>query len=146
MTRPLLRWIAHLMVLVMVAAQLAVAAYACQELQPGGAAIVAGAVIRAEVPPGQTPTSMQFRSNSDCHDEAAVADLDSPNLCAEHCKAGQQSDRLPVVAIALATQGGWYLRPVLAEPSPARRPTASHAHALALTAPPHAIEHCVRRT
>ncbi len=146
MTRPLLRWIARLMVLVMVSAQLAVAAYACQELQPGGAATLAAAVVRAEIRTDQTPTSTQSRSNSDCHDMAAMADLDSPNLCAEHCKAGQQSDRLPVVAIAPAAQGGWYLRPVLAEPSPARRPTASHAHALALTAPPHAIEHCVRRT
>lgn len=140
------RWIARLLVLVLVSAQLTVAAYACPELQAGNVVALAQAGEMAQAEHEQTPPTTQAQATGGCHDMAVMLDPESPTLCAEHCKAGQQSERVPVLAIAAAAQGGWYLRPVLAEPSPARRATASRAHALVLSAPPHAIEHCVRRT
>lgn len=144
MTRNMLRFVAHLMVLVVLLAQVAVAAYACPAL-----------LAPASAAPGTTPPTevIAVLANGmapDCADMAARPAHEPSVVCAEHCKTGQQSDRIEAVSLASAALGNWYLRPAPAEAAPTRNPnparTHAWAHALALTAPPHAIVHCVRRT
>lgn len=138
LVRRLVRWI----VAVLLLGQLAVAAYACP-------ALVANAA----------DTQQRYAIGADCvmadSDEALVADsaispvaldLESPNLCAEHCKAGQQSDQtstlnVPGAALPVAFENN---PPLTVESR--LRPTASRVNALVSACPPHAILHCVRRS
>jgi hypothetical protein len=129
--RPLLRGVARLMAVVLVFAQLAVAAYACPALQPV-----------AVESPAAAPMAMA-EDASDC--VRMALDPSAPNLCAEHCKYGQQSDRVTTVSVPPALLAALYplVAPRAARPPP--RPAAAPLEALVAASAPHAILHCVYR-
>ena len=80
MTRSWLRTVARGLVGVLLFAQMAIAAYACPALSSAGAAEM------------QMPASFAVPM-PDCNAVAGAMDPSAANLCAEHCKSGQQSDQ-----------------------------------------------------
>lgn len=136
--RGLVRWV----VVVLLLGQLAIAAYACPALRVNVADV--GQSSFAGV-----ACDMAVAGEGMLADGSALLgalDIGSPNLCAEHCKQGHQSDQTSSITVPAAT----VLAPV--ENNPPRlvesrlRPRASSLNALVSTCPPHAILHCVRRT
>jgi hypothetical protein len=122
--------ICHVLVGVFLFAQLAVSGYACPGLMQPASQMAAMQVEETGAMPG-----------------CDQMDQKAPNLCAEHCKVGQQSHdtaSLPVVmAPALSLR---YVLPGEAEAiEAAAAPHASSDPLLAATPPPHAILHCVFR-
>lgn len=141
MSRRLTRSIARMLAFVLLASQLAISAYACPAL--AGAPRVAAATLDAtaeEAAAESAPAPMPG-----CSGMAAALDPDSANLCAEHCKLGQQSHDVPNVAVPIPVLTALYalsLSPVLA---PAPRPAAARLDALVAASPPLAVLHCVYR-
>jgi hypothetical protein len=136
LSRALLRRLAACVAGVLLFAQMAIAAYAC----PG---IASASSDR----PAATVASSLPMADCDGMGGASGAALDpaAPNLCAEHCKFGQQSDQaatlsVPVVALALL-----YTVPPMPAQAAAPRPSAASISALVAASPPHAIAHCVYR-
>lgn len=126
LTRSLRQWICKLMVGVILLAQMSIAAYAC--------------------PRTSAPTAMSMDMVG-CEQMAGSIDMDKafPNLCAEHCHQGHQSDMtqvpsLPAIAlislytVAQATAGQASSGPWLPDPVP-----------LAAPPPPLSILHCCFR-
>jgi len=103
-------------------AQWAVAAYACPTLSSSG-----GASARQAQPMS-----------------GACEDIAAPNLCAEHCKAGQQSDHTMQVSVPAAVLRALYAL----VPSLAAGPTGAPGEVperYAVGALPHSILHCCLR-
>jgi hypothetical protein len=121
---------------VLLSAQMAIAAYAC----PGLSSAPAGHPRSADVAAAPASTPMV-----NCDDMTGAMDPSSPNLCAEHCKYGQQSDQAATLSVPVAVLTALYTTapvPVMAPPS---RPAAATLSALVAASPPHAIAHCVYR-
>jgi len=79
-----------------------------------------------------------------CNEPMPSMDPSSPNLCAEHCKYGQQSDRCPTVDVPPALLTPLYA--TVGAPAVAPRPcVTAWLSALVAASPPHAIAHCVWR-
>lgn len=80
-----------------------------------------------------------------CAEDSFNSATDSANLCAEHCKYGNQGDQLRLPATAPAVWQALYPAAVEsthgARPLPMRPPDARVP-----IGPPHAIVHCVLRT
>jgi hypothetical protein len=105
-------------------AQWSVAAYAC----PSPAAPAADMMMAA-----------------DCEGMASRLDPASPNLCAEHCQFGEQSDQLRIPTAPTVALISLYVVPLvsaLAEPS---QLTIVSSGLLAARPPPHTILHCCFR-
>lgn len=126
-TRALTRLIGRLLIGVVLFAQLAVAAYACPKLEARGHVQQAMAMMNG----------------------CAGMDMsqDDANLCAEHCKVGQQSNdtaRLPVAFTPV--EALLYVLPdeQLAE-ADAESTQPAPDPLLAAAPPPHALLHCVWR-
>lgn len=132
MRRSFLRSVARCLAGVLLAAQMAIAAYACPGLSAalGGTASNAGVAAVAERMPG-------------CAGMGIALDPDSANLCAEHCKYGQQSDHASTLTVPTALLTALYTT----VPEPPRCPAmaANRSGAPAAAFPPHAILHCVFR-
>ena len=129
-----LRGLALGFVFALLFAQFAVAAHACASLR---AVAVAGEGVTAAAMP--------------CADHLADATadpaVDGGNVCAEHCKAGQQNHQpaaLDLPAAALTLRYVVAALPAACAASP--RLAAATPDADAPAGPPHAILHCVRRT
>lgn len=142
------RWIARGLVGVLLFGQFAVAAYACPRLASALAGVqqaesprARGASMEAE-PGAAAANSMP----ADCSQAMGGSDVAQPNLCAEYCKAGQQSDHVPGLAWPPVLPVLLYriAAPPLALPG--RRPAATSVSALLASTPPHFLLHCVRRT
>lgn len=140
MKRSLLRSIARCLIGVLLFGQLAIAAYACPALL--------SAVTAAEQ--GERPSvasqAAHPTSASNCDDSMGATDPASPNLCAEHCKAGKQSDHAPSIVVPVAWPVVLYENLPLAPIAPGLRPARSSLSGPVAASPPHAILHCVRRT
>jgi hypothetical protein len=143
MTRSFLRDWARGLAGVVLLAQLAISAYAC----PG---VVSSMTANMQMPP--TSASPEQRSDSstvapmsNCDDMGGTMDSSSPNLCAEHCKYGQQSDYAPTSNVPLAALTALYVTPLVPVTAPPPRPAAATLSALVAASPPHAIVHCVYR-
>jgi hypothetical protein len=153
-TRAVRQWVCRVLIGTMLFAQMAVAAYACPGLSsaleqarqgPAVAATMglgmASADDRAMVPGDATaaPEAM------DCEHMGAAIDKASPNLCAQHCQQGHQSDQASTVAVPLVVLTSLY---TLASPSETalvpHSPTAQPG-AFAAVSPPHSILHCCFR-
>jgi hypothetical protein len=149
MTRRLVHLIARGLVGVLLFAQLAIAAYACPALSSGA------------LDTDPMASSMQLASNTTtvvnagadtatqtppCGDMAGMTDTGSANLCAEHCKFGQQSDHATTLTIPVAVLAPLLLTPWAPEATQPPRPAAASLSALVAASPPHAILHCVYRT
>jgi hypothetical protein len=132
--RTLLRRIATLVAGVLLFAQLAVAAYACPLSQPiGGADMSTVDAGKVSAMPG-------------CNEPMGTLDPASPNLCAEHCKQGQQSDRASFgIVVPPVLLNALYETPSVREPVHEPPQAGAWLSALVAASPPHAIAHCVLR-
>lgn len=146
MTRSFLRGVARGLVGVVLMAQLAISAYAC----PG---VLSSTAANMQMPPASASPEERGGSNtgtpmahmSNCDDMGGAMDSSSPNLCAEHCKYGQQSDHAPTFNVPSAVLTALYFTPMVPVTAPAPRPAAATLSALVAASPPHAILHCVHR-
>lgn len=146
MKRGLLRQVARCLAAVLFLTQLMVAAYAC----PGMSSAMAARAQTGQTEQLMSASALQGEEAAlaapmpNCSDMAGAMDPDAANLCAEHCKYGQQSDQAPTLAVPAAILSALYATPVVP-------PTALPRSAAVLTgmpvaaAPPHAILHCVFR-
>lgn len=146
MTRNVLRMIARGLVGVVLFAQMAVASYACPDV---AAALAAGKPLPvSSASQGEANDSSSASTNLwtiNCDDMAGTMDRSSANLCAEHCRYGQQSDQASTVSVPAAMLTVLYITPLPPEAAVPSRPAAAMMSALAAAFPPHAILHCVYR-
>jgi hypothetical protein len=132
--RTSLRRIATLVAGVLLFAQLAVAAYACPLPQPIGGADMS------------TVDAGNVSAMPGCNEPMSTLDPASPNLCAEHCKQGQQSDRASFgIVVPPALLNALYEAPAVREPVHEPPQPGAWLSALVAASPPHAIAHCVLR-
>jgi len=146
MTRNFLRRVARGLVGVVLLAQLSIAAYAC----PGiSSALQASRQAAASGTPMSEPADAAALGIAEqaptCDDMVGAMDPTSANLCAEHCKYGQQSDQASTVNMPAAALVALYALPLAPQTVPPPRPAAASMSALVAASPPHAILHCVYR-
>lgn len=130
MNRLWLRRLARGAIGVLLFAQLAVAAYACPTLFS-----VAATSVPAVASHGP-----------DCGDPSGGMDPAATNLCAEHCKSGQQSAQASTMTVPAALLSVRYTMPLVPVRAPPPRSAAASISALVAGEPPHTILHCVYRT
>ncbi len=146
MTRAVLRNIARGLVGVLLFAQMAVASYACPDVAAALAtAQQTAAAIQSQTDASAAPLAASTERTGECVTMAGTMDPQSPNLCAEHCRYGEQSDRLPSFTLPAATLTALYVTPLLPEVAAPLRLAAASMSALVAACPPHAILHCVYR-
>jgi hypothetical protein len=136
--------VARALVGVLLLAQLTIAAYAC----PGLASALQGDVPSADGAANHAATatsSAAMIASPSCDDMAGAMDPESANLCAEHCKYGQQGSQASTVAVPVALLAVLYATPLVPETAPPPRPAAATMSALVAASPPLAILHCVYR-
>lgn len=138
MTRGMVRTVARWLVGVLLFAQMAIAAYAC----PGLASAMTGDMQAGDS--GVTPMVMSTQMVN-CDDMAGAMDPASANLCAEHCKYGQQSDHATTLVVPAVVLTALYATPLVPEALPPSRPAAATLSALVAASPPHTVLHCVYR-
>jgi hypothetical protein len=146
MRRSFLRVVARGLVGVLFTAQMAIAAYACPALS-------SGAMGNAQMPAESASLDDQSTAAADkpvapmsnCEEMAGTMDAALPNLCAEHCKYGQQSDYASTLNAPTAVLTALYAVPPVPVPALLPRPAAATMSALVAASPPHAILHCVHR-
>ena len=141
MTRSLNRSIARLLACVLLLAQLAVSAYACPSL-----ATMSPRIAMTDVGVAADGASIDSDASAmpGCTGMGAL-DQESANLCAEHCKVGQQSHEVPGVAVPLPLLTALYAVPLTPIEGPPPRPTAARIDALVAASPPLAVLLCVYR-
>jgi hypothetical protein len=141
LTRATVRRVAAGLAGVLLCAQMAIAAYAC----PGLALVTAADAEAATA--SAAPAVSAPMANCDGMNGATGSALDpaAPNLCAEHCKYGQQSDQAGTLSVQAAVLTALYAVQPVPVASPAPRPAAATLCALVAASPPHAIAHCVYR-
>lgn len=150
MTRGLVRMVARGLIGLLLFSQLAIAAYACPALSAGlaggssNAMSVPMALDAVAVTDNARDSAMQ---GSPCADMVGVTYTASSNLCAEHCKYGQQSDHASTLTIPVVLLSALYpMTPWASETAPPLHLAAASLSALVAASPPHAILHCVSRT
>ena len=127
--------------------QLAIAAYACPALSAGQAGGSSTEMSMAQDAVAATDdagdSAMQ---GSPCADMVGATDTASGNLCAEHCKYGQQSDHASTLTVPAVLLSALYpMTPWVPETASPPRPAAASLSALVAASPPLAILHCVSR-
>jgi hypothetical protein len=80
-----------------------------------------------------------------CADMAGPMDPSFANLCAEHCRQGQQSDHAATLTVPAALLTALYITPLAPAPVAVLRPAADATRRLVAAAPPHTILHCCFR-
>ena len=134
MTRSFKQWVGRGLIGLLLFAQLAIAAYACP---PQLQALADAAIAQQQEMPGVN-----------CEQMAGPADDAAPNLCAEHCRFGEQLGAQPLPQPLPALMVSLYVLP----PTPAETrmpvswPATPSLEDLAEAFPPHAILHCCLRT
>lgn len=147
MTRSFLKAVARGLIGVVLMTQVVISAYACPAM--AGAAAVTQHMPAERASAGDrsdADTAMPMAQAGNCDDMAGALDTSSPNLCAEHCKQGQQSaDHTPSPAVAQALLTALY-RVTLSTATPTAE-AAYYVPGMLLRAadPPHAIAHCCLR-
>lgn len=146
MTRAFLRAVARGLIGVVLMAQMIISAYACPAISQAAEAAMqmpsAGASADEQ---GQADADLSMAQMSNCDDMAGAMDPAAPNLCAEHCKYGKQSDHAPTLNAPAAVLTALYAMPLVPITAPPPRPAAATLSALVAASPPHAILHCVHR-
>ena len=131
------RFVGRLLIGVMVFAQMAIAAYACPALLSG------------DRPDGMAMTVSH--TSSAATEDGVMAGCDqmdrgAANLCAEHCRFGEQSaDHSPAPTVAAALLTALYILPVQPEPIGHVRLRADMDTERVAASAPHAILHCCFR-
>ncbi len=146
MTRSLMHLIARGLIGVLLFAQLAIAAYACPALSSGAMDTAPSASMQMASDASTAVEASVDASTPPCGDMLGMTDAGSPNLCAEHCKFGQQSDHASTLTVPVALLSPLLLTPWAPETTQPPRPAAASLSALVAASPPHAILHCVYRT
>ena len=150
MTRHFLRSVCRALIGAVLLAQMAVSAYAC----PGLLSATAMKMPMAAAAPSGTDssafaTAMPAPLPMNCDDMrkemSMPMDPEFPNLCAEHCHQGQQSDQAATLTVPGALLTELYVTPPAPEPAVAPRPAAAAARAADAASPPLAILHCCLR-
>lgn len=155
MKRGFVRGLARCLAGVLFLAQMTIAAYACPglsstiaagapmgQMQPMAQASAA-ATPQVEVSSDPGAAAMAARM-PDCSDMAGAIEPDAANLCAEHCKYGQQSDHASNLAVPAVILNALYTTPAV-PPKPLPRSAAALTDAQVAASLPHAILHCVFR-
>ncbi len=150
MTHGLVRMVARGLIGLLLFSQVAIAAYACPALSaglPGGSASAISTPMAQDAVAATDDASGSAVQGSPCADMVGATDTTSGNLCAEHCKYGQQSDHSSTLTVPAVLLSAIYpLTPWVPETAPPARPAAASLSALVEASPPHAILHCVSRT
>ncbi|CAN7776946.1 hypothetical protein LJR290_007857 [Variovorax sp. LjRoot290] len=147
MKRRWLHRVGRALIGVLLFAQMAIAAYACPGLLPGTSTemqMLSGNAATLEVSNTAMSTAAS-QATSPCADMAGATDP-SPNLCAEHCRYGQQSDHAPTLTVPVVLLTTLFITPYATDVAMRPRPAAAASSALASVDPPHAILHCCLRT
>lgn len=121
----------------MLFAQLAIAAYACPTPRSAGAQSQPTAVADAAM-----------AAMPDCSQMAGAPDEAAPNLCAEHCRFGQQGNQSHVPVLPAVTLVSLYTVAATAPEDAATLPVAVRTASLSLPVAvpiPHTILHCCIR-
>ncbi|URI12008.1 hypothetical protein MW290_32715 (plasmid) [Aquincola tertiaricarbonis] len=146
MTRSFLKAVARGLVGVVLATQMLIAAYACPSLAlPAATAMQMPDASISAVEQSSANADMSAAQAGNCDDMAGALDPAAPNLCAEHCKYGQQSDHAPTLNAPAVVLAALYSLPLVPVTAPPPRPAAATLSALVAASPPHAILHCVHR-
>ena len=146
MTRSFLRAVARCLVGGLLMAQMAIAAYACPALSSGATGNMQTSAPSASLDgPGQADAAVSMAHHGNCGDMAGTMDASLPNLCAEHCKVGQQSDKAPTLTTPAAVLTALYAMPLVPQPALPPRSAAGTLSALVAASPPHTVLHCVYR-
>ncbi|CAM3698467.1 hypothetical protein [Roseateles saccharophilus] len=131
-TRALNQLICRVLIGLVLFAQFAVASYACPTGEYGS----------AHAPVHALEQVVDAASHG-----AGDLDHKAPNLCAEHCKTGQQAnDASPAPVIAQPTPGLFYVLTGVEADTAGAQAVAATDPLLDVPPPPHAILHCVLRT
>lgn len=145
MNRRFLKAVCRWLIGVVLLAQLAVSAYACPGLLSGVAMDMPASTEAAASDDAGAAAPMSVSNAINCDDMSGAMDQLHPNLCAEHCHQGQQSDHSATLNVPAVVLAALYLTPLAPEPAAAPRPAADVASALVAASPPHAILHCCFR-
>lgn len=146
MTRSFLKAVARGLIGAVLMTQMIIAAYACPAMsQPSATNMQMPAASASANEQSSANADMPMAQMSNCDDFAGTMDSSSPNLCAEHCKVGQQSDHAPTLNAPAAVLTALYVTPLVPVMAPLPRPAAATLSALVAAFPPHAILHCVHR-
>ena len=140
MSRASTRFIARLLVAVLLLAQWSIAAYACPGLGSATPAMRIGPAMVA------APAATAEAEMPGCTGMVAALDQDATNLCAEHCKVGQQSHEVPAVSVPQPWLSALYAVPLVPLALPPARPWTSTLDALVAASPPLAVLHCIYRS
>ncbi|MEO6407889.1 MAG: hypothetical protein ABIO45_03955 [Burkholderiaceae bacterium] len=134
------RFIARLLVGVMVFAQMMVAAYACAGAQ--GASMRRAGGFGTDV--AMSGTAMADLADGDLGH--AAMDPAQPNLCAAHCQSSQQNaDGKPSPSVSAAIPTSLYPRELTVLHAGIQRASTAADGLLPKADPPHAILHCCFR-
>ena len=146
MTRKVLQAIARSLIGALLFAQMAVAAYACPGLAAPNPTGVRAATQSASASDAiaAAPASSTVQP-SRCEDMSGAMDPAFANLCAEHCRHGQQSDQTPTVVVPAVILMALYSAPSPLQATVPSHPAAATMDALVAASPPHTILHCVFR-
>ena len=150
MTRSFLRAVARGLIGLVLMTQMMISAYACPAMsQPSARPMQVMQMPAASASTNELSSAnadMPMTQASHCDDMAGMMDSSSANLCAEHCKYGQQSDHAATLNVPAVVLTALYLTAPVPVMAPRSRPAAATLSALVAATPPHAILHCVHRT
>ena len=153
MTRALRRWVCRALIGTMLFAQLAVAAYACPALSSFLEQAQQGPLATSAMPMAMAmPDDQAAGSNGpaapeamDCEHMGAATDQASPNLCAQHCQQGHQSDQVSTAAVPLVALTSLYALAPPSQTAPVLPSPGAQPGVFAAVSPPHSILHCCFR-
>lgn len=141
LNRRFLRSFAGMLIGILLFAQMAVAAYACPSM-----GIKQSAIAFVDGNSGDSTGTVASNQITNCEDMAiGTMDPQNANLCAEHCKVGQQSDQTSTLTVPAVLMMALYFAPLVPAPMAELRPTAATQSALVAASPPHTILHCCFR-
>lgn len=144
MGKRFLRLVTQVLVGSLLFAQMAIAAYACPSVPSmAGQMSMMGS---PEADASNASVDSAGKSVPNC-DDIAIGNIDpqNANLCAEHCKVGQQSDQASTLSVPAVLLMALYFAPLVPAPVAELPPVAATPSALVAASPPHTILHCCFR-
>lgn len=151
MSRAFKQWLARALIGVMLFGQFAIAAYACpgvsaslEQARQGSAAVADHARVSSAAQAAPIIASAVHIA-MDCEQMPGPMDGASPNLCAEHCRQGEQSDQAGALTIPAMLLTSLYVVAPRSHALPVPPSAHSRVDLHAAVSPPHAILHCCLR-
>jgi len=145
-TRQFLRTVCRALIGVVLFAQLTVSAYACPGLSSAATMkMQMTAAAASDVGSADAAVAATHQQPPNCEGMGAPMDPEFANLCAEHCRQGQQSDHAATLTVPAVRLSALYVTPAAPEPAVAPRTAAAATSALTAASAPLAILHCCFR-